>query len=75
METLPTDDDGAVLETGEGMEVVDEIEDIPIGDTPTLTVDLAAGSYVLICNILQEEPDGTLEAHYSVGMRTGFTVE
>ena len=72
---LPTDDDGAVLETGEGMEVVDEIEDIPIGDTPTLTVDLAAGSYVLICNILQEEPDGTLEAHYSVGMRTGFTVE
>ena len=72
---LPTDDDGAVLETGEGMEVVDEIEDIPVGDTPTLTVDLAAGSYVLICNILQEEPDGTLEAHYSVGMRTGFAVE
>ena len=72
---LPTDKDGAVKETGEGMEVVDEIEDIPVGETPTLTVDLEAGSYVLICNILQEEPDGTLEAHYAEGMRTGFTVE
>ncbi|HET6714216.1 MAG TPA: hypothetical protein VFI59_10965 [Actinomycetota bacterium] len=72
---LPTDKDGAVEETGEGMEVVDEIEDIPVGETPTLTVDLEAGSYVLICNILQEEPDGTLEAHYAEGMRTGFTVE
>lgn len=72
---LPTDKDGAVDESGEGMEVIDEIEDIPVGETPTLTVDLEAGSYALICNILQEEPDGTLEAHYTEGMRTGFTVE
>lgn len=72
---LPVDDDGAVLEDGEGMTVVDEIEDIPVGETPTLTVDLDAGAFVLICNILQEEPDGTLEAHYAEGMRTGFTVE
>lgn len=72
---LPTDKDGAVVEDGKGMEVVDEIEDIPVGESPTLSVDLAAGSYVLICNVLQKEPDGTLEAHYSVGMRTGFTVE
>jgi uncharacterized cupredoxin-like copper-binding protein len=72
---LPTDEDGAVLEDGEGMEVIDEIEDIPIGESQTLTVDLEAGSYALICNILQEEPDGTLEAHYAEGMRTGFTVE
>lgn len=72
---LPTDKDGVVEETGEGMEVVDEIEDIPVGETPTLTVDLDAGAYALICNILQKEPDGTLEAHYAEGMRTGFTVE
>jgi uncharacterized cupredoxin-like copper-binding protein len=72
---LPVDKDGAVLEDGEGLEVIDEIEDIPVGDSPTLNVDLDAGSYVLICNILQEEPDGTLEAHYSEGMRAGFTVE
>jgi uncharacterized cupredoxin-like copper-binding protein len=72
---LPVDADGAVEEGGEGMEVVDEIEDIPVGESPTLTVDLEAGNYVLICNILQEEPNGTLEAHYAEGMRTGFTVE
>ena len=72
---LPVDDDGAVLEDGEGMTVVDEVEDLAVDDTQALTVDLDAGTYVLICNILQEEPDGTLEAHYAEGMRTGFTVE
>jgi uncharacterized cupredoxin-like copper-binding protein len=72
---LPVDEDGAVLEDGESMTVIDEIEDLAVDDTQTLTVDLAAGTYVLICNILQEEPDGTLEAHYAEGMRTGFTVE
>ena len=72
---LPTDKDGVVEETGEGMEVIDEIEDIPVGETQSLTVDLVAGNYVLICNILQEEPGGVLEAHYAEGMRTTFTVE
>ncbi len=64
-----------MLEKGKGIEVVDEIEDIPVGENPTLTVDLDAGTYVLICNILQKESDGTLEAHYSEGMRASFTVE
>ena len=68
---LPTDENGAVDETGEGIEVVDEVEEIPVGDTPTLTVDLTAGSYVLICNIFDESEN---EAHYQEGMRTGFTV-
>jgi uncharacterized cupredoxin-like copper-binding protein len=72
---LPTDKDGAVEEEGEGLEAVDEIEGIPVDGSESLTVDLAAGSYALICNILQKEPDGTLEAHYSKGMRAGFTVE
>jgi len=71
---LPADEDGAVSETGEGMEVIGEIEDIEVGDTQSVTADLTAGSYALICNILQTEPDGTLEAHYAEGMRTGFTV-
>jgi uncharacterized cupredoxin-like copper-binding protein len=68
---LPTDENGAVDETGAGIEVVDEVEEIPVGDTPTLTVDLTAGSYVLICNIFDESEN---EAHYQEGMRTGFTV-
>jgi uncharacterized cupredoxin-like copper-binding protein len=71
-DALPTDENGAVLEEGEGMEVIDEIEDIAVGDTPSLTVDLEAGSYVLICNIYDEEEQ---EAHYQEGMRTAFTVE
>lgn len=71
---LPADENGAVSEDGEGMEVIDEIEDIAVGDTQSVTADLAAGSYALICNITQTEPDDTLEAHYAEGMRTGFTV-
>jgi uncharacterized cupredoxin-like copper-binding protein len=68
---LPTDDAGAVTEEGEGIEVVDEIEDIPVGETMELTATLAAGSYVLLCNIYSAEEE---EAHYRMGMRTSFTV-
>ena len=50
---------------------MDEVEDIAVGDTPTLTVDLTAGSYVLICNICDEAEQ---ESHHQEGMRTTFTV-
>jgi hypothetical protein len=30
---------------------------------------------VLICNIVQTEPDGTIESHYQKGMRTALTVK
>lgn len=69
---LPTNPDGTVNEEGEGIEVLDEIEEFPVGETRSLTLDLEAGSYVLICNIYDEEEQ---EAHYQQGMRTGFTVE
>lgn len=69
---LPTDETGAVDEDGEGIEIVDEIEPFDVGQTETLTVDLEAGSYVLICNVFDEEEN---EAHYQEGMRTSFTVE
>lgn len=68
---LPTDADGAVSEEGQGMTVVDEIEDVAIGSTQKLAVTLAAGKYVLICNIYDE---ANKEAHYKLGMRTAFTV-
>ena len=68
---LPTDANGVVEESGEGMEVIDEIEDIATGDTQTLTVDLEAGAYALICNIYDKSEH---EAHYSEGMRGQFTV-
>lgn len=68
---LPTDENGAVDETGEGLEAIDEIEDIPVGETMSVTVDLEAGNYVLICNIWDGDEQ---EAHYQEGMRTTFTV-
>jgi uncharacterized cupredoxin-like copper-binding protein len=73
-DALPTAADGSVDEEGEGVELIDEIEDIAVGDTPTLTVSLDAGSYVFICNIVEEEGGETI-AHYQQGMRVAFTVE
>jgi len=44
---------------------IDEIGDLPPGDTQTLTVDLAAGHYALICN---------LKGHVRMGMYADITV-
>jgi uncharacterized cupredoxin-like copper-binding protein len=73
-DALPTAPDGSVDERGEGVELIDEIEDIAVDATPTLTVTLDAGSYVLICNIVEEEDADTI-VHYQQGMRVGFTAE
>jgi uncharacterized cupredoxin-like copper-binding protein len=61
-DALPTD--GAVVDD-EGLEAIDEVEDVAPGTSTALTVDLSSGSYVLICNL----PD-----HYAKGMHAGFTV-
>ena len=53
-DALPTEDEGFVDEGGAGMQVYDAIEDIPVGDTQSLTTDLEAGGYVMICNIFDE---------------------
>jgi uncharacterized cupredoxin-like copper-binding protein len=64
-DALPVDADGNVDEAGEGVELVDELEDIAPGDSPSLTVTLDAANYVIICNI---------PGHYAQGMHTPFTV-
>ena len=64
-DALPVDADGNVDEEGDGVELVDEIEDIAPGDTPSLTVNLDAANYVIICNI---------PGHYAQGMHTPFVV-
>lgn len=62
---LPTDDSGDVDEEGEGIEPVDEIEDIEGGSSQSLTVNLDPGNYVVICN---------LPGHYRQGMHSTITV-
>lgn len=72
---LPTDDDGAVDESQlpDGA-LIGEIEAYPAGTTCEAAFDLSAGDYVLFCNIVETEADGTVESHYAEGMTTGFTV-
>lgn len=47
------------------VDLVDEAEDIAPGTNTTLSVNLAAGSYVLVCN---------LSGHYEAGVYAGFSV-
>jgi len=62
---LPIDTSkGVVSEDAGGLTAVDEVEDIAVGSTPSLSVDLPAGHYVVICN---------LPGHYAGGMRAEFT--
>jgi uncharacterized cupredoxin-like copper-binding protein len=49
----------------ESVEALDEVPELEPGKSGTLTVNLDAGHYVLICNI---------EGHYRQGMHTDFTV-
>jgi uncharacterized cupredoxin-like copper-binding protein len=62
---IPVGDDGKFSEELEGLEVVDEIPEWPIGETNTLTLDLEPGDYQLVCNI---------EGHYTNGMHRAFKV-
>jgi uncharacterized cupredoxin-like copper-binding protein len=70
---LPTAADGSADE--DQVDAIDEIEEFPVGSTEELTLELDAGSYVLICNVVEETEGGEAEAHYGLGMRTEFTVE
>ncbi len=47
------------------VDLVDEAEDIAPNTNTTLTTNLTAGSYVLVCN---------LPSHYAAGMHAAFTV-
>lgn len=69
---LPTADDGSFDE--EQVEVVDEIEDMEAAANEELIVDLEPGSYVLACNVVEEEENGEVEAHYAEGMHAAFEV-
>lgn len=71
---LPINADGSYFENGPGTELVDEIEDIMPGEIVELTLDLPAGNYVLICNMVEVEDNGEVESHYAEGMYAGYQV-
>ncbi len=62
---LPSDDGGQTVDVEEVGEK-GELSGIGAGSSTTLNATLAAGRYVLICNIA---------SHYSSGMRVAFTVQ
>ena len=68
---IRTDDapDALPVENGEipedQVDLVDEAEDIAPGTDTSLSANLTAGSYVLVCN---------LPSHYGAGMHAAFTV-
>jgi uncharacterized cupredoxin-like copper-binding protein len=62
---LPLTADGTTVdEEGTGVTAVDEIAEFGPGKMESLTVDLPAGHYVLICNV---------PTHYTKGIRAEFT--
>jgi hypothetical protein len=75
-DALPLDDDGALDEDAlPSGALIGEIEPFPAGEPCDGVFDLDPGEYTLICNITEEEPDGTIESHLEEGMLTTFTVE
>src|SRR6266508_1872120 len=53
---LPVDDEGAFDEGAfEEDALLGEVEDVTAGSEQELTLDLEAGTYVLLCNIVEEE--------------------
>jgi len=63
---LPLQRDGlTVNKDAPGISLLDEAEGLDIDDRQTLVLDLAAGRYVLYCN---------LEGHYLGGMHAALTV-
>jgi uncharacterized cupredoxin-like copper-binding protein len=61
--TLPVENGVAVTD---GLELIDEVEDVTAGSTAQLEVDLEPGTYALICNLAD---------HYEQGMYTTLVVE
>jgi hypothetical protein len=68
---LPTATDGAVDESKIAKaDEVGEVEDIKKGKTKSKVFKLSPGSYILFCNIVDEEEDGSTVSHFAEGMYT-----
>ena len=71
---LPTKADGSVDEAAiPETDKFGEVEKVKPKKTKNLTVKLPLGDYVLFCNVVDHEKDGTTVSHYAEGMHTTFT--
>jgi hypothetical protein len=70
-DALPTTDTGAFDPSGGDATILANSPGLGPESNDTFRVELAAGSYVFICNLADAEGRG----HYGLGMRTAFTVE
>ena len=70
-DALPTIHDGSVPE--DEIDLVGEIEEFAPASSASMTLHLEPGSYLLICNIVEET--GAMESHYREGMRVALIVE
>jgi hypothetical protein len=69
--TLPTKPDGSVDEDHIPKNAkVGETGNVKVGKTKSKTLKLAAGSYILFCNIIDTQPDGSQVSHFAKGMYT-----
>ena len=66
---LPSTATGMLDPRAPGIEVVGEIDGMAPGGSGEVTVTLAAGKYILLCNIYDDNG-----AHFRRGMLTAFTV-
>jgi len=68
---LPTAADGSVDESQiPKADEVGEVEDIKAGKSKSKAFKLSPGSYILFCNLVDEEEDGTTVSHFAEGMHT-----
>lgn len=72
-EALPTKADGSADEDKVTGKKMGEVEQVPVGQSKSFTLDLEPGKYVLICNVVTTT-DGSAESHYAMGMHVPFTV-
>ncbi len=74
-DALPIDETGKILEDElEEGTFIGEIEEFAAGTEASATFEMEAGNYLLFCNIVEEEDDGSFESHFLEGMVNTFTV-
>lgn len=73
--SLPTKADGSVDESAiPEADKLGEIPEFKPKTTKTKTFDLDPGSYILFCNVVDKESDGSTLSHFAQGMYTTLVV-